>query len=371
MNKIPSHRAILIALIAILMMSCTPTPIKRDSWGVTKKNESVDCYTLKNKNGMEVRISTYGGTIISLKTPDKNGRFADVVLGFDKLSDYEEKSPYFGSLIGRYGNRIGKGVFELNGKSYTLAQNHNGQHLHGGIFGFDKVVWAATRDRGSLKLTYTSKDGEEGYPGNLRVTATYSLTENNELKLLFDAITDQATVCNLTQHSYFNLSGAETILDHELQIYGEWMTPINADFVTTGDYLSVEGTPFDFRTPHRIGERVNASDSQLNIGKGYDHNWVIKKEHDGKLAPMATVYDPISGRVLEVLSTEPGIQFYGGNFLDGTLKGKGDKIYAFRGGFCLEPQHFPDSPNKPQFPTVTLNPGISYHHEIIYRFSLR
>ena len=333
-------------------------------------------FTLTNSNGVEVRITNYGGIIISILVPDRTGKRDDVVLGYDYLEDYIKNSPYFGALIGRYANRIAKGQFKLDGKSYTLAINNGPNSLHGGLKGFDKVIWMAksllTANGPSLQLNYVSKDGEEGYPGTLSVKAVYTLTEDNAIMLQFTATTDQATIINLTNHSYFNLAGAGNgdILNHQVTIYADRFTPVDETLIPTGELRPVEGTPFDFRTSTAIGARINDPDEQLKFGNGYDHNWVIDKK-TGRLALMARVYEPTTGRVLEVLSTEPGLQFYSGNFLDGTNIGKGGKVYKFRYAFVMEPQHFPDSPNQPGFPSVVLRPGQTYKNTIIYRFSVK
>jgi aldose 1-epimerase len=350
--------------------------ISQAPFGNTPGGTPVAIYTLRNSKGMEARIMTYGGIVQSLKVPDKNGKFDDVVLGYDKLDGYlaNKGNPYFGALIGRYGNRIGGAKFTLEGKTCTLATNNGPNSLHGGIKGFDKVVWQArsllTADGPTLELTYVSKDGEEGFPGNFKVTATYTITDNNELHLYFTATTDQPTVCNLTHHSYFNLRGQGNgdILGHEVYINSDKTTPVDKELITTGKFAPVDGTPFDFRKPTAIGARINDPDQQLQYGPGYDHNWVINKPM-GKLGLQARVYEPASGRVMEVWSTEPGLQFYAGNFLDGTITGKDGKVYQRRTGFCMEPQHYPDSPNKPMFPTTELKPGETYQNTIIYRFS--
>jgi aldose 1-epimerase len=324
---------------------------------------------------MEVRIITYGGIVTYLTAPDRDGHYANVVLGYDALSSYLKSSPYFGALIGRFGNRIARGRFTLNGITYTLATNNGPNSLHGGLVGFDKVVWTATEaivtSKGpQLTLTYLSRDGEEGYPGNLRVTAVYTLTHDDALRLEFTASTDQETVVNLTQHSYFNLRGRGDILGHVVQINADRFTPVDITLIPTGEFRSVIGTPFDFRQPIAIGVRIEVPDQQLRLAKGYDHNWVINKPV-GTLAVMATVYEPDTGRVLEISSTEPGLQFYTGNFLDGSITGRDGWVYQFRNGFCMEPQHFPDSPNHPNFPSVILRPGQTYQNTIIYRFSFR
>jgi len=344
----------------------------------TKEGVQVDLYTLRNAKGMEAKITNYGGIVTSLKVPDRSGQPGEVVLGFDTLDgylspEYAKSNPYFGALIGRYGNRIGKAAFTVDGKEYKLAANNGPNHLHGGVKGYDKVVWEAKPLRGedpALELRYFSKDGEEGYPGNLTITAVYSLTGDNALKVDFTATTDKDTIVNLTHHSYFNLAGKQDILGHEDMIAAERFTPVDITLIPTGELKPVQGTPFDFNSPTAIGARINQNEEQLNFGKGYDHNWVINKA-PGELGLMARVYEPTTGRVLEVLSTEPGLQFYSGNFLDGTVQGRGGWTYQFRNGFCMEPQHYPDSPNKPQFPPVVLKPGQTYRNTILYRFSVQ
>ena len=345
-------------------------------FGVTTNGETVTQYTLTNSQGASASFINYGGILTSLIMPDRNGKFQDVVLGFNSLADYENKSPYFGCLVGRYGNRIAKGHFTLGGHNYQLALNNNGQSLHGGLKGFDKVVWKATpletKQGPSLKFSYISKDGEEGYPGELSITATYTLTNRNELKLVFRAKTDKPTIVNLTHHSYFNLAGqgSGNILNHVVTIHANKYTPVDDVLIPTGTLAPVKGTVFDFRKPMAIGARITQNDQQLKFGQGYDHNWVADKLH-GHLGLIAKVEDPKSGRVMEVLSTEPGVQFYTGNFLDGSLTGKEKAVYHFRNGFCLEPQHFPDSPNHSNFPSTVLRPGETYKNTIIYRFSTK
>jgi len=343
--------------------------IKKQAFGKTADGENVDLYTLTNTNGLKAKIMTYGGIVTSLETPDRNGNFADIVLGCDSLDEYIKGSPYFGALIGRFGNRIAKGKFTLDGVEYTLATNNGPNHLHGGIKGFDKVVWNAKQmqtDQGpALKLTYRSRDGEEGYPGNLSCTVIYTLTNNNELKISYEAKTDKATVINLTHHSYFNLGGHNSgdILGHELIINADRFTPVDKDLIPTGEIKPVKGTPMDFTKPMAIGSRIK------QVQGGYDHNYVLNSS-DGSLALAASVYEPKSGRVMEIFTTEPGIQFYTGNFLDGSVKGKG-AVYNKHNGFCLETQHFPDSPNKPNFPSVVLKPGEKYTQLTVYKFSAR
>ncbi len=374
-------------LLAVALAGCesmsSPNPkssVTKADFGKMPDGTPVEIYTLRNSKGTEARIMTYGGILQSLKMPDKNGKFDDVVLGFDSLDGYTAPGyvnacPYFGGLIGRYGNRIGGAKFTLEGQTYTLAPNNHGNSLHGGVKGFDKVVWSAKPSVGihgpQLVLAYVSKDGEEGFPGNLEVTAIYTLTEDNALKLEYTARTDKPTVVNLTHHSYFNLSGQGDgdILGDLLYINADKTTPVDSGLITTGDYADVAGTPFDFRTPTAIGARINDPNPILQYGPGYDHNWVINKPL-GQFGLMARVVDPKSGRVLEVLSDEPGLQFYTGNFLDGTITGKGGAVYKIHDAFCMEPQHYPDSPNHPNFPSTELKPGQTYHNIIEYKFSV-
>jgi aldose 1-epimerase len=365
------------------MNAPTPTPpasITKIDYGRTPDGRPVDLYTLRNSKGAEARIMTYGGIVEKLVVPDKNGKLDDVVLGFDTLDGYTSDyylahCPYFGALIGRYGNRIGGAQFTVEGHTYTLATNNGPNTLHGGIKGFDKVVWTGRPSMGAhgpqLVLAYVSKDGEEGFPGNLEVTAIYTLTEKNELKLEFTAKTDRPTVVNLTHHSYFNLAGQGNgdILNHLVYINADQTTPVDSGLIPTGAFADVTGTPFDFRKPTAIGARINDPNTILQYGPGYDHNWVINKPL-GQLGLQARVMEPKSGRVMEVWSDQPGLQFYTGNFLDGTLTGKGGKVYTRRSAFCMEPQHYPDSPNKPGFPTTELKPGETYHCTIVYKFSV-
>ncbi len=358
-----------------IMSNSTQGTITHADFGKTKAGQTVEIYTLRNGHGLEARILTYGGIVQSLSVPDRKGRFADVVLGFDNLSGYLTNPPYFGALIGRYGNRIGGAKFTLAGQTYQLAANNGPNSLHGGLKGFDKVVWAAraqsTTAGPSLILNYVSPDGEEGFPGKLEVTATYTLTDKNELNLEFTAHTDKTTVVNLTHHSYFNLAGQGNgdILGHLMQINARQITPVDSTLIPTGEFADVTGTPFDFRQPTAIGARINAPDQVLEYCRGYDQNWVINKPL-GQLGLQARVVESVSGRVLEVWSDEPGVQFYAGNFLSDTLVGKGGTRYHRRTGFCLEPQHYPDSPNKPQFPTVELRPGQIFQSTISYRFGV-
>jgi aldose 1-epimerase len=346
----------------------------RADFGKTPDGVAVSIYTLTNKNGLEARITNFGGIVVSLKTPDRTGAMADIVLGFDSLDGYlNSPSPYFGALIGRYGNRIGHARFTLDGIEHKLAANNGENTLHGGARGFNRVVWAPREmSDGGLELTYVSKDGEEGYPGNLRVTVTYHLTPANELKIEYAASTDKDTVLNLTNHSYFNLKGAGNgdILGHLVMLNADRFTPVDAGLIPTGDLRPVSGTPFDFRKETAVGSRIEQNDEQLKLGKGYDHNWVLNKSGNS-LSLAARVEEPSTGRVMEVHTTEPGVQFYTGNFLDGTAKGKGGKVYGLRSGLCLETQHFPDSPNKSSFPSTVLRPGQAFHSTTVYRFTAK
>jgi aldose 1-epimerase len=343
-------------------------------FGTTKEGTAVQLYTLQNKAGSVATISSYGGLVTSLKVADRTGAISDVTLGYDNLDGYLKDTPYFGALVGRYGNRIARGHFTLEGQMYTLATNNGVNALHGGLKGFDKVVWTAkpfqSKAGPALELNYVSKDGEEGYPGTLTVKAVYTLTEDNGLKLEYTATTDKPTVANLTHHSYFNLAGKGDVLGHVVMIPADRYTPVDSTLIPTGELAPVEGTAFDFRKPTAIGARIGNDETQLKYGNGYDHNWVINKTM-GKLTLMARVSEPTSGRVMEVWSTEPGLQFYSGNFLDGTITGKGNWTYQFRNGFCMEPQHYPDSPNQPNFPSVVLKPGQVYHNIIEYKFSVQ
>jgi len=342
--------------------------ISQVPFGRTADGTPVVIYTLRNRRGSEARITNYGGILVSLKAPDKNGRFDDIVLGCDTLDGYLKNTAYLGALVGRYCNRIAAGKFTLDGKTYTLATNNGPNHLHGGLTGFDRVVWKAEVDGAKLKLSYLSKDGEESYPGNLSVTATYTLTDDNALQLEFTAVTDKPTLCNLTGHSYFNLRGSGDILGHAIEINAEKFTPVDDNLIPTGELRPVAGTPFDFRRPTAIGARINSADEQIKLGNGYDHNWVLDKPA-GKLGLAACVHEPATGRVMELFITAPGMQFYTGNFLDGSITGKGGRPCQFREAFCLEPQHFPDSPNHPEFPSTVLRPGETCRHTIIYKFS--
>jgi aldose 1-epimerase len=347
--------------------------VSHAAFGKTADGQAVELYTMTNSNGVEVRAMTYGAIITSIKVPDRQGTIGDVVLGFDTLAAYKD-SPYFGAVVGRYGNRIAKGQFTLDGRTYKLATNNGPNHLHGGVKGFDKQVWTAQPVNNAsgvgVTFTRTSPDGEEGYPGNLKATVTYTLTDKNELMIHYEATTDKATPVNLTQHTYFNLAGSGDILGHELMLNADRYTPVDATLIPTGELAPVQGTPFDFRKPTAIGARIAASDPQLKNGNGYDHNWVLNRASTG-LQPAAQVFEPTSGRTLAVATTEPGVQFYSGNFLDGTLKGKGGVVYKQRSGMCLETQHFPDSPNHPNFPTTILKPGAVYSSQTVFTFGVR
>lgn len=352
--------------------------IDKTSFGKTADGEEVDLYTLTNSNGMKVAVTNYGAIVVSLYAPDRHGHLDDVVLGYETLDEYLKETPYFGAIVGRYGNRIAQGRFTLDGTEYKLATNEDGDenHLHGGEKGFDKVVWQGESfeeaDAVGVKLTYLSTDGEEGYPGNLTTIVSYALTNNNELKISYEITTDKATPVNLTHHSYFNLAGQGNgdILKHHLMLNADRFTPVNQLLIPTGELRPVKGTPMDFIHPTPIGARVNQKDQQLEFGGGYDHNWVLNKT-DSSLALAATVYESQTGRFMEVLTTEPAVQFYCGNFLDGTITGKGGKVYQRRSGFCLEAQHFPDSPNHPEFPSTILEPGQKYLQTTVYRFSVK
>jgi aldose 1-epimerase len=376
-----------LALACLLVTACggpaveegseAETPTQKEvtvqEFGKSPDGQPVQVYTLTNSQGMEARITNYGGTVVSLTTPDRNGAFADVVLGHTSVEGYQA-SPYFGALIGRYGNRIGNAQFTLNGETYELAKNNGPNALHGGIKGFDKVVWTADPINGDdgpgLSLTYVSADGEEGYPGRLSAKVVYTLTNDNGLRIEYEATTDKPTVVNLTNHSYFNFkdAGATDILGHEMMINADRYTPVDKTLIPTGELAPVEGTPFDFRESTAIGARIDGDHEQLKFGLGYDHNFVINRSAEG-LGLAAVVVEPTTGRRMEVLTTEPGVQFYSGNFLNGTVTGKGGTVYQKRAGFCLETQHYPDSPNQPSFPSTVLEPGQTYSTTTIYRFS--
>lgn len=356
-------------LIAIpFLMSAAPV-IQRSDFGRTPDGVPVWLYTITNKNGLEARITDYGGIVVGLKTPDRRGAMADIVLGFDSLDGYLARSnPFFGALVGRYANRIAHARFSLNGITYTLDKNNGENSLHGGARGFDKRVWTPRElPDGGLDLTYFSKDGEEGFPGNLKAVVTYHLTDANELRIDYTATTDKPTVVNLTSHSYFNLKGSGDILGHIVTLNADRFTPVDAALIPTGELREVSGTPFDFRKPMTIGARIEQDDPQLKLGGGYDHNFVLNRAGAG-LALAARVEEPSSGRVLEVLTTEPGVQFYTANSLNGSIHGKGGASYGRHAAFCLETQHFPDSPNQPRFPSTELKPGERFASTTVFRF---
>jgi aldose 1-epimerase len=336
----------------------------------------VESYTLKNAAGMQARITNYGGILTSLKVPDRDGRFEDVVLGHETLEPYLVNKPYFGAIVGRYANRIAKAQFQLDGNTYKLPANDGPNTLHGGVKGFDQAVWRTdTFDQpgeAGVVLTHISRDGDQGFPGTMAVRVTYTLTDKNELVIDYRATTDKPTVVNLTHHGYFNLAGEGSgdVLQHEVTINADRYTPVDATLIPTGVLAGVAGTPFDFRSKTAIGARIGADDTQLALGKGYDHNFVLNREGAG-LVLAARVEEPRSGRVMEVRTTEPGIQFYTGNFLDGSITGKSGHVYGHRNGLCLETQHFPDSPNRPEFPTTTLRPGEEFNSRTVYAFSVK
>ena len=351
--------------------------ISNERFGFTPDGEEVQLFSLANDDGMEVCITNYGAIITAIKVPDRHGRFADVVLGHDTLEGYLNRSRYFGAICGRYANRIARGKFHLNGSEYSLATNNGENHLHGGLKGFDKVMWQAKEISGGIQLTYLSRDGEAGYPGNLETRVNYILTdyppvlaETNELTIEYFATTDQNTVINLTNHSYFNLAGAGTILDHELTINADAFTPVDQGLIPTGEIRGVQDTPMDFTRATAIGARINDDYEQIRLARGYDHNFVLRTETAG-LRSAATVYEPTTGRVMEVMTTQPGMQFYSGNFLDGSLVGKREQAYVKNSGCCFETQHFPDSPNHPAFPTTVLKPGEQFQQTTVFKFSTR
>jgi aldose 1-epimerase len=350
--------------------------IEKNHFGKTNDGADIDQYILSNSKGMEISIITYGGIITSWTAADKNGDYKDIVLGYNTLAEYEDETPYFGALIGRYGNRIAKGKFTIDGETYTLAVNNGVNHLHGGLKGFDKVVWDAKTivndSSATLELSYLSKDMEEGYPGNLQTKVRYTLNNEDELTVKYDAKTDKPTIVNLTQHSYFNLTSDfnQPILDHELVINADSFLPVDSTLIPTGEFRNVSETPFDFRSSKAIGKRINEENIQIKYGLGYDHCWVLNDQKKG-VRFVASAYEPVSGRLLEISSDKPGIQFYSGNFLDGTLPSKSKGKYQHRTGFCLETQYYPDSPNQKGFPSVILNPGESYQSQTVFRFSVK
>jgi aldose 1-epimerase len=368
------HAQLFIPLlfVFVLLLGCKP---KSEPGMNDQYRDQLQSWDFANDRGMSMRVTNFGGRVVNLVVPDKNGNPVDVVLGYDSLRSYLSDNSYLGALIGRYGNRIAKGKFTLEGKAYTLAQNNGENSLHGGPLGFHNVLWSGEpfqneNGEDALQLEYTSPTGEEGFPGTLRVKVIYTLTDNNEWIIDYEATTDTTTVVNLTQHAYFNLAGSGDILNHQLEIFADRYTPVDAGLIPTGELAAVASTAFDFTTPHAIGERINNSEDQLKVGKGYDHNFVLNKPKPDTLTLAARVTESSTGIVMEVLTTEPGIQFYSGNFMDGTMKGKG-KTYAFRNGFCLETQHFPDSPNQTAFPSTVLKPGQVYKTRTVYKFGAK
>ena len=377
---------VLTPIVALLLVACTPatrsgtpsmTPAEALApFGTLASGQAVQLFTLRNAHGIQLQFTNYGGIITSLKTPDRNGHFADIVLGYDNLAAYVANSPYFGAIVGRYANRIARGHFTLDGTTYTLAVNNGPNSLHGGLHGFDKVVWNArpfqNQEGQAVTLDYTSPNGEEGYPGTLHATVTYTLTPDDRLIVDYAATTDKATPINLSQHSYWNLAGGASrdILGHLLTINANATTPVDSTLIPTGEIAPVEGTPFDFRKSTPIGARIDAADEQIKNGQGYDHNWVLNRTSTTEMQRAARVYEPNSGRTLEVSTTEPGMQFYTGNSLDGKLVGKSGRPYIRRSGFCLETQHYPDTPNHPNFPTTLLRPGERYHTKTAFTFGV-
>ena len=349
--------------------------MRKRPFGRTSDGREVDLYLIENCNRMEIEITNYGGIVVSLKVPDRRGEMADVVLGYDDLASYEKDKWHFGAIIGRYANRIANGKFQLNGAEYTLARNNGPNHLHGGPLGFEKAVWRSQEDSGEqndrLVLEYVSEDGEEGYPGRMEARVEYSLSDENEFAIHYRASADKDTVVNLTNHSYFNLRGAgeDDILLHQLQLKADQFTPVNENLIPTGELRRVNHTPFDFTQPRTIGSRIHQDDQQLKFGRGYDHNWVLNVNR--ALSHAATLYEPLSGRTMEIFTTEPGIQFYSGNFLDGSMRGKAGAPYGLRAGLCLETQHFPDSPNHANFPSTVLRAGERYESTTVFKFSSR
>jgi aldose 1-epimerase len=349
--------------------------LKKEIFGKVDDGREVFIFTLKNENEIEIKVINYGGIITSMIVKDKDNNYSDIVLGFDKLDDYLKPHSYFGAIIGRFANRIANGKFKINDTEIQLAKNDGNNHLFGGVKGFDKVLWdyeiVEENPIPTLKLKYLSKDGEENYPGNLNVVVSYSLNDDDELKIEYQATTDKETIVNLTNHTYFNLSGEETILSHQLKLDADSFTPINSELLPTGEIRSVVNTPFDFRDFHEIGERIEDKDDQLILGKGYDHNFIINSKNELSLKQAAEVYEPKTGRSIKVYTTQPAVQFYSGNFLDGTYIGKQGRVYKKRAGFCLETQHYPDSPNQSSFPSVFLKPGEQYYHFTIFKFGIK
>jgi aldose 1-epimerase len=367
-NKANRWFAVFAALMMLTATMTAKTRVDKQAFGHTPEGTAVDLYSLADGK-VEVRIMTYGGIIVSVRTPDRNGKLDDVVLGCDSVEKYVAQTAHFGGIIGRYANRIAHGTFQLDGKTYSVPKNDGDNALHGGIRGFDKVVWGAKQIQDGIELTYVSKDGDQGFPGNLSTTVRYTLS-GGALRIEYSATTDKDTVLTLTNHSYFNLKGQGRgdVLGHVLKIDASRITPVDATLIPTGELKSIGGTPFDFRTPHAIGERIDADDPQLHLGHGYDHNFVLDHA-PGQLAEAAEVYEPTTGRILRVLTTEPAVQFYTGNFLDGSITGKEGRVYNRRFALCLETQHFPDSPNHPTFPSTELKPGQEFHSVTVFQFS--
>lgn len=377
----PVMKTLLSIVLIIIALACSQKgddvmKIKKEVFGKLSDGQEVDILTLTHPDGSEVKITNFGAAVVSVKVPDKNGNVEDVVLGFDDLENYEKIRAFYGAIVGRYGNRIDKGKFTLNGVDYQVPVNDGENSLHGGFNGFDRMVWKVeefdVNSFASVKLSYLSKDGEEGYPGNMKVVVNYSFTLDHELKIDYEITTDQATVKNVTNHAYFNLSGnvKSDILDHELMLNADHYTPVVAGLIPTGEDAPVEGTPMDFRKPELIGKRINEDTEQLKLGLGYDHNWVLN-DTDGTLKLAGTVYEPVSGRVMEIYTTEPCMQFYSGNFMDGSHAGHSGRVYQHREAMCLETQHYPDSPNHENFPTTTLNPGEVYNSQTVYKFLVK
>lgn len=368
-TAVPSADTKTTASYAAAQLNVTSVP-----FGKLPDGKQAHLYTLTNANGIEVQATDFGGILTAIKTPDKNGKLGDIILGFDNLDAYLSSTAHFGAMVGRYGNRIGKGQFTIDGKTYQLTLNDGTNHLHGGSKAFEHYLWKAkpfkTARSVGLTLTHFSPDGDQGYPGNLQVTVVYELTNANEFTITYKAKTDKPTHINMTQHPYFNLAGSGDILSHELMINGDHYTPVDATLIPTGEIAPVKGSAFDFTTSHPIGQMIGQDHEQLKNGKGYDHNWVLNKKSDSEWGLDARFYEPVSGRVLEIYSDEPGLQFYSGNFLDGKVEGKGVK-FVFRGAVCLEPQHYPDTPNKPNFPSTLVQPGTEYNNKFTMRFLVK
>ena len=367
-HKIGWWFAILVVLSILTTAMSARTSVTKQGFGHTSEGTAVDIYSL-NDGKIEARIMTYGGIVVSLRVPDRNGKLGDVVLGCNSVQEYEKQTAHFGGIVGRYANRIAHGAFPLDGRTYSIPKNDGDNTLHGGPRGFDKVVWQGKEIPDGVELTYVSKDGDQGFPGTLTTIVRYTLS-GSALRIEYSATTDKDTVVNLTNHSYFNLAGQGNgdILKHVLKIDASRMTPVDATLIPRGELKSVAGTPFDFRTPHAIGERINGDDNQLLLGRGYDHNFVLDHKQ-GEPAEAAEVYEPTTGRILRVLTDEPGLQLYTGNFLDGSITGKEGRVYNRRFAFCLETQHFPDSPNHPSFPTTEFKPGQKFHSVTVFEFS--